>query len=436
LGAAYTLRDATGWETVVRGGGGLFFDTGQQLGGLAFFGPGTSSSTLAFGPDAGGPSLSFPNTLPPIPAIIDPPTLANGGLPVFSLSGYYPHLQLPYTLEWNASVEQALGKSQTITLSAVGSHAGRLMQETNVRVPTDSSGNSINPNMFPGGAFFLAVNGLTSDYDSLQAQFQRRLSHGLTALASYTWSHCLDYGSFNFFIGWARGSCDEDIRHNFSAAFSYDLPRLRHGGVLDAIIGQWGIDNRVLARTGFPVDLAGHGTFDPLTGRNLGQGVDLVPGQPLYIYGANCQAVYSSIATNISVTGGGPSVTAPPCPSGRAINPNAFVTDTTGGFGTVPRGFVRALGAWQMNLAVRREFPIYENLKLQFRAEAFNVFNHPNFGTVDGGCGDPNPAIGPGCTRLTFGQPQFTLANSLGGLASLYQMGGSRSMQFALKVIF
>ena len=90
-----------------------------------------------------------------------------------------------------------------------------------------------------------------------------------------------------------------------------------------------------------------------------------------------------------------------------------------------------------MNLAVRREFPIHENLKLQFRAEAFNVFNHPNFGTTHGGCGGPPAAGAPQhCTDVAFGQPQFTLANSLGGLASLYQMGGSRSMQFAMKVIF
>ena len=78
-----------------------------------------------------------------------------------------------------------------------------------------------------------------------------------------------------------------------------------------------------------------------------------------------------------------------------------------------------------MNLAIRREFPIYENLKLQFRAEAFNVFNHPNLGYIDSFFGDS-----------TFGQATFTLANSLGILNPLYQMGGSRSMQFALKLVF
>lgn len=78
-----------------------------------------------------------------------------------------------------------------------------------------------------------------------------------------------------------------------------------------------------------------------------------------------------------------------------------------------------------MDLAVRREFPIYENLKLQFRAEAFNIFNHPNFGTITALTFYP-----------TFGQATGTLASSLGGLSPLYQQGGSRSMQFALKLVF
>ena len=86
---------------------------------------------------------------------------------------------------------------------------------------------------------------------------------------------------------------------------------------------------------------------------------------------------------------------------------------------------MRGFGAWQMDMAVRRDFPIYENLKLQFRAEAFNIFNHPSFGSIDPHFGSP-----------TFGQATATLANSLGVLSPLYQMGGPRSMQFALKLVF
>ncbi len=98
------------------------------------------------------------------------------------------------------------------------------------------------------------------------------------------------------------------------------------------------------------------------------------------------------------------------------------------GFGNAPRNFARGFGVWQMDLAVRRDFPIYENLNLQFRAEAFNIFNHPNFGAING-----DLCSGTGCT---FGLATATLANSLGVLSPLYQMGGPRSMQLALKLVF
>ena len=106
------------------------------------------------------------------------------------------------------------------------------------------------------------------------------------------------------------------------------------------------------------------------------------------------------------------------------MNPAAF-TASTSCCGNAPRNSVRGFGAWQIDLAVRREFPIYEKLKLQLRAEAFNIFNHPNFGRISSGFGSN-----------TFGQSTATVANSLGVLNPLYQMGGARSMQFALRMVF
>jgi hypothetical protein len=399
LGAAYIVRNTPGRETVVRVGGGLFFDSGQQMGSLAFEGPGFSAGNF----DA---STSFPGS-PSVPPIQNPPDPAT----FFQIYGYYPHLQMPYTLEWNATVEQALGNSQAVTFSYVGSHAGRLLQTNRYDSP-----------IAPGGLFAIQ-NGLTSDYDSAQLQFRRRLSHGLTALGSYTWSHCLDYGSTNVTFGYQRGNCDFDVRHNLQAAFSYDLPNVGHGGIARALLHHWGIDDRFMVRSAFPVTLVGN-VLALINGKRYDGGVSLVPSQPIYLYGANCTSVLQSLG-NLQPNQG--------CPGGRAINPNALMP-VDSGIGDAPRNFARGFGAWQMNTGVRREFPIRERLSLQFRAEAFNVFNHANFGSISARCS--GTAGVAGCVNPQFGQATATLANSLGVLNSLYQMGGPRSMQFALKLVF
>jgi hypothetical protein len=394
LGLAYMLSDAPGRETVVRGGGGIFFDTGQQLGSVSFQGPGFSAMASQFG--------SFPvNAAGLVPPIVNPPVPPYDPVSVY---GFAPHLQLPYTLQWNASIERALGTSQALTVSYVGSHAGRLLEEDEFQ-PVN------NPNT---SDIWFVRNGLTSDYDALQVQFRRRLSRGVTVLASYTWSHCIDYGSANYDIGYQRGDCDFDVRHNLSAAFSYDLPDVGRNGFMRALLRRWGVDNRFTARTSFPVFLNGNRLLQP-NGQSFWGGLNFVPGQPVYLYGANCATVLQGL-DDLQL--------GQECPGGRAINPNAF-TAATSGLGDAPRNFARGFDAWQTDLAIRRDFPIRERLKLQIRAEAFNIFNHPNFGTI-------NPYFG----QSTFGQATASLASSLGILSPLYQMGGPRSMQFALKLVF
>jgi len=321
------------------------------------------------------------------------------------LYGFSKHLQLPYTLQWNFSVEQALGKSQSLTVSYIGAHAARLLQESQFH-------SSVNPAV---STFYFVENGLTSDYGSLQIQFRRRVSRGLTTLVSYGWSHCIDYGSQNFFFAYQRGNCDFDVRHNLSAAFSYDLPNVGRNGFVNAVLHHWGLDDRLTTRSSFPVTLNGQTLIDPTTLRKYSAGLNLVPGQPVYLYGSNCDSVLQGLGDLKPGQG---------CPGGRAINPNAFAK-VTSGVGNAPRNFARGFGAWQMDLAIRRDFPIHERLTLQFRAEAFDIFNHPNFGLINSNFG-----------QSTFGQATGTLANSLGVLNSLYQMGGPRSMQFALRLSF
>jgi len=386
LGAAYSVRNSPGFETVVRGGGGVFFDTGQQVGSFGFMGPGFSQITR-FGSIFGSPA-SFPAPFAQInPPIVNPPVPPINE----TMIAYAPHLQLPYTLQWNTSIQQSLGDRQAVTVSYVGSTGRRLLEENEF--------SQINPN-FPDLIF--VRNGPTSNYNALQVQFQRRLTRGLTALGSYTWSHSIDFGSTNFALPVTRGNSDFDVRQNFSGAFSYDLPSAFRNRFARAVLQHWGLDERFTARTAFPVTLsnANMTVVDPVTGQTFEEGIDIVPRVPIYLHG-------------------------PQFPGGRSINPAAFVAPASTDVGNVPRNFTRGFGAWQLNSGVRREFPIHEGLKLQFRAEAFNVFNHPNFGMV-------NPEFG----QATFGQATATLAQSVGILSPLYQTGGPRSMQFALRLAF
>jgi len=358
LGANYVLRDNPAFGTVIRGGAGIFFDTGQQLGSLGFEGPGYS--TVSF-------FTSSPFPLPlteATPIITNPPTAPYG-----VVYGFPSNLQLPYTVQWNASVAQALGKSQALTVSFVGAHAAKLLEEKQTDGATVGNVNFT--------TLVFTQNGLTSDYSSLQLQFQRRLSLGLTALVSYTLSHCIDYGSQNYFFAYQRGDCDFDIRSNFSGAFSYDVPSVGRKGPLNIALSHWGLDDRFTARTAFPVTLQGTAATDPATGQYYYAGLNLVSGQPVYIYGVQCAAVYNNGL---------------PCPGGRAINPDAFSAPTSG-LGNAPRNFLRGFGAWQMDLAVRRDFAVYERLKLQLRAEAFNLFNHPNFGYINSNFGQSTSQV-------------------------------------------
>jgi hypothetical protein len=404
LGVAYVLREGSRLETVVRGGAGVFFDTGQQDGSSAYEGPGLSATLIAPSPD--GFPVPASQIIPPI---VNPPVPPYG--PGNSYS-YAAHLQLPYTLQWNASVQQALGPSQAFTVSYVGAAGRRLLEQAQVNVAP------FNPNF---STVVFTRTGLTSDYDALQVQYQRRLFRGLQALASYTFGHSIDFGSQNYSLPYTRGNSDFDVRHSFSSALSYDLPNLFGSRFGRAAFGGWGLDNRFTARTGFPVTLNGNPVFDPATGKEFNAGLDLVSGEPVYIYGAACAQVY----------GNGLS-----CPGGRALNPAAFSPPSGTSVGDAPRNFARGFGAWQMDIALRREFAVYDRLKLHFRVEAFNVFNHPNFGVINPFYCSPDtssPNYSPGCN---FGQVTATLANSLGGLSSLYQMGSPRSMQFALRLTF
>jgi hypothetical protein len=256
---------------------------------------------------------------------------------------------------------------------------------------------SLNPNF---GDVYYVPNGITSNYQALQVQFQRTVSRGIQALASYTCSHSIDFGSSDFELPLQRGNSDFDVRNNLQGGVSWDLPTNNETSLGRVLIDGWGLDSRLNVRSAFPVPLEGNDFVDPATGSLSYGELNRVAGQSLYVHGNQY-------------------------PGGKAIDKAAFSLPAAGILGDAPRNFVRGFGATQLNLAARREFHLHGVLALQFRAEAFNILNHPNFGYVD-----------PIYTDLMFGQATETLNSSLGTMASQYQQGSPRSMQFALKLHF
>lgn len=392
VGMALTIHNQPGHELVFRAGAGLFYDL-IALNGI--FGSGTGLGTSATTTSKTAFPLSASQILVPITVPPKPP---------YTLQ-FYPanNIVPPSSVQWNVSLEQALGNKQTVTMGYVAS-VGR-----NLTRYQQFSLNKLNPNF---GTAYLYINGPGSNYNSLQVKYQRQMSHGLQALASYTWSHALDWAStedYNVSFPFQKGNSNFDVRNNFTAALVYDLPS-EYGNLFErAILGHWNTDLWFVARTAFPYEPTGPAITDPTTG-------DVLYGE-------------------LNYNGKYPYVHKAGIPGGRQIDPTIFsVSSDPLGIGNAPRNFLRGFGEIQGNVAIQRSFPLFERLQLQFRAEAFNIANHPNFGTVNTTCGVTT--AGATCNNSIMGQATNTLSTGLGGLSSLYQQGGPRSLQLALKLKF
>ena len=408
LGLAYQLHEKQGWESVLRGGGGVFYDfTSGRLGDLTFYFPFTASKTLFFVP------------LPLTPDQAAPLAISQNLPATNALFVTDPHLALPRVYQWNFGAEQALGTNQSVSATYVGALGRKLLRVDSFSQP--------NPN-FAG--VVVTRNTATSDYHALQVKYQRKMSRGLQALASYTWSHSIDISSNDTVLASTpavvadpavdRGNSDFDIRHSFTAAVSYDIPFPARAKIARAIFGDWSIDNFIAVRSSPPVDV--NATTSVFSGTAYTSRPDLVPGQAIYLFGTECASTFQALGG--LATGQG-------CPGGKGFNPAAFSVPPSGRQGNLGRNVLRGFGAWQNDFTIRRQVVLREKLRLQFRAEFFNIFNHPSFGPPTNALSSP-----------LFGLSTQTLASSLGGGAGsggmnpLYQIGGPRSIQLALKLSF
>ena len=393
IGLAYQFRGLRNWDAAVRAGFGIFYDLGQgSLGGVSSFFP--------YSADKNFPSSPFPLS----PQDAAPPALTTN-LPAATLLVADPHLKLPRTYQWNVAVEQSIGNNQSLSATYVGAIGRQLLRVTNLF--------SVNPSF---DFIALTDNSATSDYHALQVKFQRRLSRGLQALGSYSWSHSIDIASTDAIAtnvntpgqiadaNLDRGNSNFDIRHASTAGITYELPSFGSQKTVKAILSDWSIDSFIFARSAPPVNVVGASFF--VAGTQLAPRPNVIPNVPLEIHGSQF-------------------------PGGKILNRAAFSSAPAGTQGNLGRNVLRGFGAWQVDVGLQRQFRLTERLGLRFRTEFFNIFNHPNFGS-------PTNVL----TNPLFGRSTQTLANSLGsggangGLNPLYQIGGPRSIQFALKFQF
>jgi Carboxypeptidase regulatory-like domain/TonB dependent receptor-like, beta-barrel len=385
---------------VIRAGAGIFYDLGY--------------SSIA-GQMSGFPytqqNLIFNTPFPLTGSAANPPPFTTNP-PASSMAVVDPKHVLPRTYEWNAAIEQSLSSADVFTLTYVGAGGRKLMRKDIYFAP--------NSNLT--GEFDVLSNGATSSYNALQVEYRHRVAHGLQTLLSYTWAHSVDDVSSdgNFAnvppgtepASLDRGPSDYDIRHTFSGAVSYDIPG-PGSTVLKHIFGHWSTDSIIYARSAPPVNVVTGQNPYPITllfGANSVQRPDVVPGVPFYLHPSGA-------------------------PGGEIINTAAFTTPApTTVQGDLGRNALRGFGATQWNITLRRQFRLTERVSLQARGDFFNILNHPNFGSP------VNYLNAPSTTP--FGYSTQMLNNYLGsggsngGLNPLYQIGGARSIQLALKLQF
>ncbi|MGC9949057.1 MAG: TonB-dependent receptor [Bryobacteraceae bacterium] len=414
IGFAYQLTSDA--KTVLRGGAGVYYDL-----------PTVNATQLAFGPPFKitnfllGAALGGPVTVPVNPSLLI--TTITGQPPFGSATVYDPTtFRTPFTYEYSLNLQRQLDSKTVVQASYVGALGRHLIHMQPLNLIDPATGVAPNTN-FSTGALELIETNAISDYNALQANVTRRLSRGVELTASYTWAHSLDDASnptgtsinssytgsnpYDFHAEYA--SSDFDIRHNLVAGFSYDLPgkSARFGKAAAALLTGWAVEGFFTLQTGVPYtplngqDIAGNG--DQFAADN--QRPNLVPGQPLYIASS-----------------------APPY---RVANAAAFALPAAGTYGDAGRNILRAPGLQQLDLSLLKTFKASERVSVQFRAEFFNIYNHPNF-AIPSASGNNLLTAGS-----SFGLSQEMANASSGGLLSpLFNSGGPRSIQLALKLLF
>jgi hypothetical protein len=412
---AYTNTQSVVWEprigiawkpfhtsqTVIRTGAGIFADElpGALSEDAAFNAPGLNAFTVGNGSLAPGVAGSLFGTASQANQALLSQFKSGGtfnsisqSVPGFTAPNFFSFpnaFNQPTYYKWNFEVEQALGAKMVLTVNYSGMHG--------VHIPVADEGlngycpSSVCPNGFVGlptaapnqalGTVTQYLSAGDSSYNGLTLSLQRRLAAGLSFNANYTWSHSLDDVSNGgvanepfgilvtdpsvtllqnpFSVRGNYGPSDYDVRHYFSATFVM-TDMFRHVGFHwgpNRVFGGWTLSSNWFWRSGLPFSIIDNSALDPLLGLNY-DGV-----------------IFASPATGIPRTCG--NAVNSPCLTTSQFAPAA--NGAPSGFGTMGRNSVYGPHFFDADLALMKDVAIGEHATFSFGAQAYNVFNHPNF---------------------------------------------------------
>jgi hypothetical protein len=309
-----------------------------------------------------------------------------------------PASKVGYTQNWNLTVERQLPGHLAISVAYVGNHALDIMGSRQfnpaIYAPGATVGNENSRRLYPGlGAVELASSYVYEEFNSLQVNITRRFTHGLTLLSNFTWGKTIDNTSsategnsgppnpFNF--NSARGPADFDQEFRFVNSANYSLPHFRFTGAGNVLLNGWQLNVISSLYSGLPFTILS-GTDRSLSG--IGNDYADIVGDPARPAGVSQVQEF--------------------------FNRAAFVQAVTGTFGDIGRNTLRGPGFFDIDTSIFKDFRLTERARLQFRAEAFNLENRPNFN-------NPNSTVSSG---VTFGK--------------ITSAADPRVLQFALKLAF